>query len=66
MLPRVPFLRQMIFTCFLNCLIACLCLLAAYCVMQARLHTTSPGGDMSAYNSSAAGVTGVWLFFTVW
>ncbi|KAL9107105.1 MAG: hypothetical protein Q9227_007971 [Pyrenula ochraceoflavens] len=65
-LPRVVFLKQMLFTCLLNCLVLCTNLLAAYSATQARLHTTPPGGNLSAYNSSAAAVSGIWLFFTVW
>lgn len=65
-LPRVQFLRSMFVTCILNLVVACLCLLAGYCETQARLRTTPPGRNLSAYNGSAAAVTGVWMVFTVW
>lgn len=64
--PRVQFLRSMLVTCVLNMVIAGLCLLAGFCGTQARYHTTPSGGDLSAYNGSAAAVTGVWMVFTVW
>ena len=63
-----------------SCLAACVALLAIYCAVQARLHTEttvrtggpgtsgtpSPGATTSTYNSSAAAVSGIWLFFEIW
>ena len=40
--------------------------LAMWTVIQARKHTTAPGTPAGAYNSSAAAVSGVWLFSMIY
>lgn len=44
----------------------CWALLAGWCGLQARKHTTGPSGDLAAYNSSAEAVVAVLLTFGMW
>lgn len=64
-MPRAKFLQTWIFNILSTCISACVSLLAIFCATQARQHTeTTP--DSTAYNSSAAAVAGIWLFFMVY
>ncbi|THX66944.1 hypothetical protein D6D05_10045 [Aureobasidium pullulans] len=79
-MPRSKFLQTWFLNMLSSCLAACVALLAIYCAVQARLHTEttvrtggpgtsgtpSPGATTSTYNSSAAAVSGIWLFFEIW
>ena len=64
--PRVPFIKGMFVTTILNVVGLCTALLAAYCSIQVRIHTTPSGQSVSVYNSSASAVSGMWLFFNIW
>lgn len=65
-LPRARFLHIMVQCIFAICLATAVGLLALYCGIQARLHTTNPAAPPERYNSSQAAVMGVWLLFTIW
>lgn len=74
-LPRSKFLQTMLLDIIGVCIGAAVALLQIYCSVQARAHTTplpsssssgpSPGAAVSDYNSSAAVVCAIWLFFNV-
>lgn len=78
-MPRAKFLQTWIYNVLSACLSAAVALLAIYCAIKARQHTeaqTDTGGATSGsavggaatvpYNSSAAAVCGIWLFFEIW
>jgi len=79
-MPRAKFLQTWFLNMLSTCLASCVALLAIYCAVQARLHTEtavrtggpgtsgtpSPGATTSTYNSSAAAVSGIWLFFEIY
>ena len=75
-LPRAKFIQTMLFNIIGVCIGAALALLAIYCSVQARSHTTprpqstsggpSPGTALSGYNSSASAVSAIWLFFNIY
>jgi hypothetical protein len=79
-MPRSKFLQTWLLNILATCLASCVALLAIYCAVQARLHTEnrvrtggpgtagtpSPGAPTSTYNSSAAAVSGIWLFFEIY
>ncbi|KAJ5902206.1 hypothetical protein N7495_002734 [Penicillium taxi] len=66
-MPRAKFIQMMIADVLAVCLACCLSLLTMYCAVKARQHSTnSPEEETAAYNSSAAAVSGVWLFFQMW
>ncbi|OAA70444.1 hypothetical protein ISF_02418 [Cordyceps fumosorosea ARSEF 2679] len=44
----------------------CWALLAGWCGLQARKHTTGAAGDLAAYNASAEAVVAVMLAFGMW
>lgn len=75
-LPRSKFLQTMLLNIIGVCIGSAVALLQIYCSVQARAHTTaapppssngpSPGSAVSGYNSSAAAVCAVWLFFNIY
>ncbi|KAH0342394.1 hypothetical protein KCU81_g5792, partial [Aureobasidium melanogenum] len=79
-MPRAKFLQTWFLNMLSVAFAACIALLAIYCTVQARLHTETttrtggsgtagtpaPGAPTSTYNSSAAAVSGIWLFFEIW
>ncbi|KAH0123202.1 hypothetical protein KCU67_g17870, partial [Aureobasidium melanogenum] len=79
-MPRAKFLQTWLLNMVAVCFAACIALLAIYCTVQARLHTEKAvrtggpdtggtpalGAPTSTYNSSAAAVSGIWLFFEIW
>ena len=75
-LPRSKFIQTMLLNILGVCIGAAMALLQSYCSVQARLHTTpvpsasspgpSPGAAVSGYNSSAAAVCAIWLFFNIY
>ena len=66
LLPRVPFIKTVVVTLGLLSLGCCVTLLAGYCTVTARNNTTPPGSSLTAYNSSAAAVTAIWLISVIW
>ena len=75
-LPRSKFIQTMLLNVIAICLGAAIILLAIYCSVQARAHTTpvrspssngpSPGASVVKYNSSASAVCAIWLFFNIY
>ena len=76
-LPRSKFIQTMVLNVIGVCIGAAVALLEIYCSVQARAHTTppalspssagpSPGAKVAPYNSSAAAVCAIWLFFNIY
>ena len=75
-LPRSKFIQTMLLNVIAICFGAAVLLLAIYCSVQARAHTTplrsassngpSPGATVAKYNSSASAVCAIWLFFNIY
>ncbi|KAL8728704.1 MAG: hypothetical protein Q9181_005250 [Wetmoreana brouardii] len=79
-MPRAKFVQTMLFNIISICVGASISLLAIYCSVQARAHTTprppsgpqsssggpSPGAAVAPYNSSASAVCAIWLFFNIY
>ena len=75
-LPRSKFIQTMLLNIIAICFGAAITLLAIYCSVQARAHTTpvrspssngpSPGASLVEYNSSASAVCAIWLFFNIY
>ena len=65
MLPRAKYLEALLFNIIATCIGSALSLLAIWCGIKARQHTTSPGST-AAYNSSQAAVCAIWFFFSQW
>ncbi|KAL8705713.1 MAG: hypothetical protein Q9201_001188 [Fulgogasparrea decipioides] len=79
-MPRAKFVQTMLFNIISICIGACIALLAIYCSVQARAHTTprpptgpksssggpSPEAAVAPYNSSASAVSAIWLFFNIY
>lgn len=75
-LPRSKFIQTMLLNVIAICFGAAILLLALYCSVQARAHTTpvrppssngpSPGASVVPYNSSASAVCAIWLFFNIY
>lgn len=63
--PRAVFLQTMMVNVLVISLTTAVATLAMWSAMQARRHTTVPGMG-EGYNSSASGVSGVWLFFMIY
>ncbi|CAK4030632.1 hypothetical protein DOTSEDRAFT_68258 [Lecanosticta acicola] len=61
-MPRGKFLQSMLLNIIGIGIGASVNLLALYCGIQARLHTTAPGAPPTGYNSSQSAVLAVWLF----
>ncbi|MCJ1310085.1 hypothetical protein MMC25_003746 [Agyrium rufum] len=73
-LPRAKFAQTMILNVIGVCIGAAVALLAIYCSVKARQHTSppqkgsqgpTPGTTVVPYNSSASAVSAVWLFFNI-
>ena len=64
MQPRAKFVQTLFSNILLSCLAACITLLGLWCAQQAKFHTQSPG-DTNPYNSSAAAVSAIFLFFNL-
>jgi hypothetical protein len=64
MQPRAVFLEGLIRNLLFTCLAVPLTILGLWCARQAKLHT-QPAGSTQLYNSSAAAVAGIFLFFNV-
>jgi ABC-type xylose transport system permease subunit len=65
MMPRAKFLQQLIRNIVFVCAAVPYVILALYCARQARNNTQAPG-DTNPYNSSAAAVCAIYLFFNVY
>lgn len=79
-MPRAKFLQTWFYNMLSAALASCVALLAIYCAVQARLHTetttvvggpttsgtASKGAMTASYNSSAAAVSGIWLFVQIY
>lgn len=63
--PRAVFIEGAIVDAIGTCLAASMSLLASWCVVKAREHTSAPG-HLAGYNSSACAVSAIWLMFNVW
>lgn len=63
--PRAVFIEGAIVDAVGTCLAVSMSLLASWCVVKAREHTSAPG-HLSDYNSSACVVSAIWLMFNVW
>lgn len=66
LMPRARFLQHIAVSMFGTLIAFCMGLLAAYCSVKARQHTTQPGGDPTGYNASASTVCAIFLFLNVW
>jgi hypothetical protein len=64
MQPRAKFLQGLIRNILFGCIAVPITTLGLWCARQAKLHT-QPAGSTELYNSSAAAVSGVFLFFNV-
>ena len=73
-MPRARFFQNMFINIVAVCLGAAFALLEIYCSVKARQHSVkvspssgqgspTPGAALTGYNSSAAAVSAVWLFF---
>ncbi|KAI9837323.1 MAG: hypothetical protein M1819_000397 [Sarea resinae] len=75
-LPRAKFFQTIILDILAICLSAAMALLAIFCSVQAREHTTpkvstvaahNPSSNSKApYNSSASAICAIWLFFNIY
>ncbi|KAA6406487.1 MAG: hypothetical protein FRX48_09758 [Lasallia pustulata] len=75
-MPRAKFIQTMLFNIIGICIGSAIALLAMYCSVQARAHTTpsrppssggpTPGAQVSQYNSSSSAVAAIWLFFNIY
>lgn len=65
MLPRAKYLEALVLNILATCIGSALSLLAMWCGIKARQHTTIPGSN-AMYNSSQAAVCGIWFFFSQW
>ncbi|KAL6903874.1 hypothetical protein GGI43DRAFT_381581 [Trichoderma evansii] len=65
-LPRAMLIRHNIRLTLAIVLAYCWALLAGWCGVQARHHTTHNLNDLSAYNSSAEAVVAIFLIFFIW
>lgn len=65
-MPRAKFLQNLLFNVLATCVGAALSLLAIWTGIQARNHTQPPGTPATAFNSSQAAVSGIWLFFEIY
>ena len=74
-IPRAKFIQTMLLNLIGTCIGVSIALLQIYCSVQARAHTTAKppsGAEPTAaaatppYNSSAAAVSAVWLFFNIY
>ena len=61
---RAKFIQTMVSNTLFSGLAACISLLGLWCAREAKIHTQSPG-ESDRYNSSAAAVSAVFLFFNL-
>ena len=64
MQPRAKFFQGLIRNILFTCLAVPIAILGLWCSRQAQLNTQSPGST-ELYNSSAAAVSAIFLFFNV-
>jgi len=64
-MPRAKFLQSLIRHVLFTCLAVPMAILGLWCARQAKLHTQAPGST-DPYNSSAAAVSAVFLFFNAY
>jgi hypothetical protein len=64
-MPRAKFLQNLVRHIFFVCFAAAMAILGLWCVHEAKVHTQPPGST-DQYNSSAAAVSAVFLFFNVY
>jgi hypothetical protein len=64
MQPRAKFLKSLILNILVTCVAVAFTILGLWCSRQAQLNTQSPGST-EVYNSSAAAVSAIFLFFSV-
>lgn len=60
-MPRGKFIQTLILNTLSICLAAAVNLLALFCAIKAREHTTPAGRPPTGYNSSASAVLAIWL-----
>ncbi|PNP39586.1 hypothetical protein TGAMA5MH_08605 [Trichoderma gamsii] len=65
-LPRAMLVRHNMRLTFAIVVAYCWALLAGWCGVQARHHTTNNLNDISAYNSSAEAVVAIFFIFCIW
>lgn len=65
-MPRAKYLQTLVYNVIAVCIGAAVSILSIYTIIQARHNTTPPGGSLTAYNSSASAVAGIWLFFQIY
>jgi len=64
MQPRAKFLKSLILNILVTCVAVAFTIFGLWCSRQAQLNTQSPGST-ALYNSSAAAVSAIFLFFSV-
>ncbi|GKZ68801.1 hypothetical protein AnigIFM56816_008033 [Aspergillus niger] len=68
-MPRAKFIQMMVLDVLAVCVASAVALLMMYSCVKAREHSESASAaadGSTAYNSSAAAVSGVWLFFEIY
>jgi hypothetical protein len=65
MMPRAKFFQTLVRNILFTCASVPYTILALYCARVARNNTQAPG-DTNRYNSSAAAVSAIFLFFNVY
>ncbi|KAL1966238.1 hypothetical protein VTN77DRAFT_4790 [Rasamsonia byssochlamydoides] len=66
-MPRSKFIQTFVFNILAICLASAFAFLMIFCATQARKHTgTAIPSSTAPYNSSAAAVAGIWLFFQIY
>ncbi|KAL7917238.1 hypothetical protein ACQKWADRAFT_324807 [Trichoderma austrokoningii] len=65
-LPRAMLVRHNMRLTFATVIAYCWALLAGWCGVQARHHTTNDLSDISSYNSSAEAVVAIFFIFCIW
>ena len=65
-MPRGKFIQTMSLNVVAICLSAAINLLALFCAIKARAHTTPPGAPSIGYNSSASAVCAIWLILQIY
>lgn len=68
-MPRAKFIQMMVLDVLAVCVASAVALLMMYSCVKAREHSESSAAaadGSTAYNSSAAAVSGVWLFFEIY
>ncbi|KAJ9254625.1 hypothetical protein DTO207G8_3471 [Paecilomyces variotii] len=65
-LPRAKLIEYSLQLAFTTVTAYCWALLAGWCALQARKHTTDSTGQLAAYNSSAEAVVAIFLIVIIW